>query len=70
MFRALAGHHGAGRPADRGADGRALAATSDPSYDGTQAGPARIRELTATGGFTRFRQAAQTPFNMVLEVRP
>ena len=37
---------------------------------GTQAGPARIREVTATAGFTRFRQAAQTPFNMVLEVRP
>ncbi len=36
---------------------------------GTQAGPARIREVTATAGFTRFRQAAQTPFNMVLEVR-
>jgi hypothetical protein len=26
--------------------------------------------VTATAGFTRFRQAAQTPFNMVLEVRP
>jgi SAM-dependent methyltransferase len=37
---------------------------------GTQAGPARIREVTATAGFTRFRQAAQTPFNMILEVRP
>jgi SAM-dependent methyltransferase len=37
---------------------------------GTQAGPAQIRAVTATAGFTRFRQAAQTPFNMVLEVRP
>ena len=37
---------------------------------GTQAGPARIRDVTATAGFTRFRQAAQTPFNMILEVRP
>jgi SAM-dependent methyltransferase len=37
---------------------------------GTQAGPARIRDVTAAGGFTRFRQAAETPFNMVLEVRP
>jgi SAM-dependent methyltransferase len=37
---------------------------------GTQAGPARIREVTEEAGFTRFRQAAQTPFNNVLEVRP
>lgn len=37
---------------------------------GTQAGPARIRDVTAKGGFTQFRQAAETPFNMVLEVRP
>ena len=37
---------------------------------GTQAGPARIREITTTAGFDRFRQAAATPFNMVLEVRP
>ena len=37
---------------------------------GTQAGPARLAEVTATGGFSRFRQAAETPFNMVLEVRP
>jgi SAM-dependent methyltransferase len=37
---------------------------------GTQAGPARIRALTADAGFTRFRQVAQTPFNHVYEVRP
>lgn len=37
---------------------------------GTQAGPARIRDVTAAGGFTRFRSAAETPFNRVLEVRP
>ena len=37
---------------------------------GTQAGPARIREVTTAAGFSRFRQAAETPFNMVLEVRP
>ena len=37
---------------------------------GTQAGPARIRELTAQAGFTRFRIAAQTPFNNVFEIRP
>lgn len=37
---------------------------------GTQAGPARVREVTTTAGFGRFRQAAATTFNMVLEVRP
>ena len=37
---------------------------------GTQAGPARIREVTAEAGFTRFRLVAQTPFNNVYEVRP
>ncbi|HEX5201064.1 class I SAM-dependent methyltransferase [Paractinoplanes rhizophilus] len=37
---------------------------------GTQAGPARIRAVTADAGFTRFRQVAQTPFNHVYEVRP
>jgi SAM-dependent methyltransferase len=36
---------------------------------GTQAGPARIRDVVTTAGFTRFRVAAQTPFNNVLEVR-
>ncbi len=37
---------------------------------GTQAGPARIKDVTTTAGFTRFRQAAETPFNHVLEARP
>jgi hypothetical protein len=37
---------------------------------GTQAGPARLRDVTTAGGFTRFAQVAQTPFNQVLEVRP
>ena len=37
---------------------------------GTQAGPARIRDVVSTAGFTRFRMAAQTPFNNVFEVRP
>lgn len=36
---------------------------------GTQAGPARIRDITTTAGFTGFRSAAETPFNRVLEVR-
>jgi hypothetical protein len=37
---------------------------------GNQAGEARTRELTAAGGFTRFRRAAETPFELVYEVRP
>jgi 2-polyprenyl-3-methyl-5-hydroxy-6-metoxy-1,4-benzoquinol methylase len=37
---------------------------------GAQAGQARIGEVIAEGGFTRFRRAAQTPFNLVLEARP
>jgi SAM-dependent methyltransferase len=37
---------------------------------GAQAGEARLREVAAAGGFTRFRRAAETPFNLVLEARP
>ena len=37
---------------------------------GAQAGPARIAEVVADAGFSRFRQAAATPFNLVYEVRP
>jgi hypothetical protein len=36
---------------------------------GTQAGPARIRDVTVAAGFSRFRVAAQTPFNLVYDVR-
>ncbi len=36
---------------------------------GTQAGPARIRDIVTAAGFDYFRIAAQTPFNNVLEVR-
>jgi SAM-dependent methyltransferase len=37
---------------------------------GTQAGPARIRDVSTAAGFSRFRTAANTPFNNVFEVRP
>ncbi|MGW0160502.1 class I SAM-dependent methyltransferase [Mycobacterium sp. NPDC003323] len=37
---------------------------------GTQAGPARIRDVVTSAGFARFREAARTPFNLVYEVRP
>ena len=36
---------------------------------GTQAGPARIRDVVTMGGFTHFAKVAETPFNQVLEVR-
>ncbi len=36
---------------------------------GTQAGPARIRDITTAAGFAEFRSAAETPFNRVLAVR-
>ncbi|OPX07855.1 methyltransferase domain-containing protein [Mycobacterium sp. AT1] len=38
---------------------------------GAQAGEARLRSVVVDGGgFTRFRRAAETPFNLVLEARP
>lgn len=37
---------------------------------GAQAGEARLRNVVTKGGFTRFRRATQTPFNLVLEARP
>lgn len=37
---------------------------------GAQAGDVRLREVVEAGGFSRFRRAAETPFNAVLEVRP
>ncbi|HEU5100475.1 MAG TPA: class I SAM-dependent methyltransferase, partial [Roseiflexaceae bacterium] len=37
---------------------------------GAQAGEARLRDVVTAGGFTRFRRATQTPFNLVLEARP
>ena len=37
---------------------------------GAQAGEARLREVVTDGGFTRFRRATETPFNIVLEARP
>jgi len=37
---------------------------------GAQAGEARIREVVEAAGFTQFRRAAKTPFNLVFEVRP
>jgi SAM-dependent methyltransferase len=37
---------------------------------GAQAGEARIREVVTSAGFSRFRRATETPFNLVFEARP
>jgi SAM-dependent methyltransferase len=37
---------------------------------GAQAGPGRLREVLREAGFTRFRVAAETPMNLVIEARP
>ncbi|MBV9434112.1 MAG: SAM-dependent methyltransferase, partial [Hyphomicrobiales bacterium] len=37
---------------------------------GAQAGERRLRQVASEAGFTRFRRATETPFNMVLEARP
>jgi 2-polyprenyl-3-methyl-5-hydroxy-6-metoxy-1,4-benzoquinol methylase len=36
---------------------------------GAQAGEARLRDVVTTAGFTRFRRATETPFNLVLEAK-
>ena len=37
---------------------------------GAQAGESRIREVVTSAGFSRFRRAAETPFNIVYEAQP
>jgi ubiquinone/menaquinone biosynthesis C-methylase UbiE len=37
---------------------------------GAQAGEKRIREVTSAAGFSRFRRANETPFNIIYEARP
>ncbi|MCO8274200.1 class I SAM-dependent methyltransferase [Actinoplanes sp. TRM 88003] len=37
---------------------------------GAQAGEARLRQTAAEAGFTRFERVAETPFNLVFQVRP
>jgi ubiquinone/menaquinone biosynthesis C-methylase UbiE len=36
---------------------------------GAQAGEARLKQVFAEAGFTRFRRATETPFNLILEAR-
>ena len=37
---------------------------------GALAGEERIREIVKSAGFSKFRRATQTPFNLVFEARP
>jgi SAM-dependent methyltransferase len=37
---------------------------------GAQAGEARLRDVALAAGFTRFRRATETPFNLIFEARP
>jgi 2-polyprenyl-3-methyl-5-hydroxy-6-metoxy-1,4-benzoquinol methylase len=37
---------------------------------GAQAGESAVREVAEEAGFTRFRRVAQSPFNLVYEIRP
>jgi SAM-dependent methyltransferase len=37
---------------------------------GAQAGEKRIRDVVTSGGFSRFRRATETPFNLIYEARP
>ena len=48
-------------PASLNEDGHAL---------GAQAGEKRIAETVKSAGFSKFRRATQTPFNLVFEARP
>lgn len=45
-------------------------AQKGPLALGNQAGPARMEELFRANGFTRFQVALETPFNLVMAVRP
>jgi SAM-dependent methyltransferase len=37
---------------------------------GAQAGEKRMKDVVTAGGFTRFRRATETPFNLIYEARP
>lgn len=37
---------------------------------GAQAGEARMRKVVTDGGFTSFKRASETPFNLIYEARP
>ena len=37
---------------------------------GAQAGEKRLKETIITSGFSRYKKATETPFNLILEARP
>ncbi len=37
---------------------------------GAQAGEKRLKDVAIAGGFSQFRRASETPFNLILEARP
>lgn len=37
---------------------------------GAQAGEKRLKDVVMSGGFSQFRRAAETPFNLILEAKP
>ncbi|HUJ67214.1 MAG TPA: hypothetical protein VLX59_16835 [Acidimicrobiales bacterium] len=37
---------------------------------GAQPGEAKLRQVFEEAGYTRFRKAAETPLNLILEARP
>ena len=37
---------------------------------GAQSGEARMRKVLTEAGFTKFRRATETPFNLVYEAKP
>jgi SAM-dependent methyltransferase len=49
-------------PASRAQEGRMCL--------GAQAGECRLKEVVMGGGFSRFRRATETPFNLIFEARP
>lgn len=50
---------------------KSFAGPPDPGsrYEEPGPGGARLREVFAEAGFTRFRRAAETPMNLILECR-
>ena len=43
---------------------------ADAACLGAQAGEARLRDIATAAGFSRIRRATETPFNIVLELKP
>jgi len=41
----------------------------DTTVLAAQAGEKKLREVVTSGGFTWFRRAAETPFNLILKAR-